>query len=70
MPDQWIQMEAPKKGLQEARQAFEAGTAIFVDVRGAETYRRAHIPGSISMPIKDLFRQSDRLPRDKGIIFV
>ncbi|HYY56972.1 MAG TPA: rhodanese-like domain-containing protein [Pyrinomonadaceae bacterium] len=62
---------APEDGVPritqaEARDAFEKGKAIFVDVRGEDSYRVGHIKGALWMP--DIAQRVKELPRDKMII--
>jgi len=46
--------DIPRVSMPEAKAAYDAGTAIFVDVREAEAYRERHITGAVSMPITEL----------------
>ncbi|HEV2912047.1 MAG TPA: rhodanese-like domain-containing protein [Pyrinomonadaceae bacterium] len=57
---------APRIALAEAHAALEKGTAIFVDVRGEDSYRVGHIKGARWMP--DIAQRIKELPRDKLII--
>lgn len=38
---------------EEAKAAWEARDALFIDARGQSEYDQAHIPGAISMPVSD-----------------
>ena len=40
--------------LPTAKEAFDSGSAVFVDVRPAESYALDHIPGARSIPLSDL----------------
>ena len=40
--------------LQDAKAAFDAGTAVFVDVRDSGSYSDAHIPGARLIPLNEL----------------
>lgn len=40
--------------LQDARDALDEGTAVFLDVRSSESYAASHIPGAISIPSTEL----------------
>ena len=51
-----------------AWQAFDAGTAVFVDVRGPSSYAAAHIPGAISMPLDELEERLGELDPQAWII--
>ena len=41
--------EVPRVGIEEAKAAFDDGSAVFVDVRSARDYELAHIPGAINI---------------------
>ena len=41
---------------------------IVLDVRPLEEYRAGHIPGAISVPLKELEAQLSMLPRDREIV--
>ena len=40
--------------LDDAKAAFDASTAVFVDVRASSSYEVSHIPGAVSIPLNDL----------------
>ena len=40
--------------LEDAKAAFDDGTAIFLDVRAESSYAASHIPTAISLPINEL----------------
>ena len=42
--------DVPRISLDDAKQHFDNGTAIFIDSRYAEDYEQAHIAGAISLP--------------------
>jgi hypothetical protein len=49
----------------EVKAAFEAGTAVIVDVRPADAFAQSHIPGALSIPLSDLGSRKDELnPQD------
>ena len=52
----------------DAKAAYDQGTAIFVDVRSAESYAAAHISGAISLPETELETRWTELSTDKLII--
>jgi len=60
--------EIPRVSLEEARAAYEAQEAIFVDVRGPEYYDQAHIPNAVSMPENELSARMVELDPSKWII--
>ena len=59
--------EVPRITLDEAKAAFDKGTAIFIDARAAEAYKDGHIKGAISVPIGSTDDFST-LPKGKTII--
>ncbi len=69
MAERLDQAHAPLIGLEAAKAEFDRGSALFADVRDYEEYRRSHIPGAISVPLKEIFRHLGELPRDRRIVF-
>lgn len=45
-----------------------AGSVVVLDVRPAEEYRAGHIPGAISVPLKELQQRLSELPADQEIV--
>jgi rhodanese-related sulfurtransferase len=43
----------PAVTLQEAREAYERGFALFVDARDPDFFEVGHIPGAVNLPVKD-----------------
>lgn len=60
--------EVKRIGQLDAKAAYDQGTAIFVDVRSAESYVSAHIIGSISLPETELESRWTELSTEKLII--
>jgi len=54
--------------LEEARRLFDAGAAVFVDVRAGDDYGAGHIPGALTITSRDLEAQLSALPPDVVII--
>jgi 3-mercaptopyruvate sulfurtransferase SseA len=46
--------EVPRISLEEARTAFDAEEAIFLDVRSPESYAQVHVTGAINIPLDQL----------------
>ena len=46
--------EIPRISLGESKTALDAGTAIFLDVRDADSYAASHVPGSLNIPLAEL----------------
>jgi len=51
-PDSVKQEE--RVSLADAKAAFDSGSAVFLDVRAAESYEVSHIPGALSIPLNEL----------------
>lgn len=66
--DQVSYPEVPRISLAEAKARYDAGTALFVDVRAQEEYDTAHIPNAISLPLADLEARYQELSQDAEII--
>ncbi len=60
--------EVPRISVEEAKARFDAGTAIFVDVRGSREYAAGHIPNAVLIPLPDLDERYRELPKDAEII--
>ena len=46
----------------------KSGEVTVLDVRPVEEFQAGHIPGAISLPLADLERRLDDLPRDKEVV--
>lgn len=46
----------------------QAGEVVVIDVRPADEYQSAHIPGALPIPLQELERRLSELPLDKGIV--
>jgi hypothetical protein len=44
----------PRISLEDALAAYQAGSALFLDVRDAQSYASRHVPGALSIPIEQL----------------
>ena len=54
---------------EQARKYFQDGSkALFVDVRPAGEFRQDRIAGAVSMPLEDLERKFQTLPKDRPIV--
>lgn len=47
----WMDFEIPDP--ETAKQVFDAGSALFVDVRSRDMFDEGHIPGAVSLPLGD-----------------
>lgn len=63
-----VSEEAPRISLEDAKKDFDAGTAIFVDSRPADSYKIEHIKGAINIPFADAETRWKEIPTDKKII--
>ena len=43
--------DVPRVSVQDAKAELDAGTAIMVDARPAESYNQEHVTGSINVPL-------------------
>jgi rhodanese-related sulfurtransferase len=62
-----------REGLQAVdREALLAkvrdGAVTVLDVRPSEEYRAGHLPGALSVPLKELERKLSELPRDREVV--
>jgi 3-mercaptopyruvate sulfurtransferase SseA len=61
-------VEARRVTIADAREALAKGTAVLVDVRGAESYAAEHAKGALSLPVNEVAARASELPKDKLII--
>jgi len=54
--------------LSTTKEAFDSGTAVFVDVRGEAYFQEGHIPGALSIPLNELEARLVELGQDDWII--
>ena len=52
----------------DAKKEFDAGTAVFVDVRAEAAYKMERIKGALNIPIETLDSQVSKLPKGKKLI--
>jgi hypothetical protein len=60
--------EASRAELDDARAAHEAGSAVFMDVRSADSYAASHIAGAVSIPLDEVEARLDELDPAARII--
>jgi 3-mercaptopyruvate sulfurtransferase SseA len=58
----------PRVNLPDARQAYESGAAIFVDVRDESSFKSGHISGALSIPLSALPDREGELDPNAWII--
>lgn len=56
--------DVPRARLSEAKAAFDAGDAVFIDVRSRITYDISHIPGALSIEIPEIEEETVNLDRE------
>jgi 3-mercaptopyruvate sulfurtransferase SseA len=57
--------DVPRVSLDEAKAAFDAGEAAFLDVRQGDDFAASHIPGALSISLSELeTRVSELEPSD------
>jgi rhodanese-related sulfurtransferase len=47
---------------------MRAGEVVLLDVRPAEEYRATHIAGAVSLPLEELERRLEELPRGRDVV--
>lgn len=55
-------------GIADARARFDAGTAVFVDVRSGSEYAAGHIPGALTITSQELEQRINSMPEGAVII--
>lgn len=55
-------------GVAAARERFDAGTAIFIDLRAGTEYAAGHIPGALTITSRELEQRINTLPPGAAII--
>lgn len=60
--------EIDRVSLADALTAFNANTAIFVDVRSADSFNLVRIPGAVNIPLEQIESAIPELERDAWII--
>jgi rhodanese-related sulfurtransferase len=53
-------------GPEELYRALESG-ALVVDVRTPAEYAAGHVPGAVNLPVEEVARWADTLPKDKPV---
>ena len=60
--------QVERVSLQDAKAAYDAGTAVFVDVRGDDSYNVSHITGALSIAEAELENRFSELDPNDWII--
>lgn len=59
---------APRVSLADAKAAYDAKSAVFVDVRPKASYDQGHIAGAVSLPLAEMDTGYTRLDPSRWII--
>jgi hypothetical protein len=59
---------AERISLQDAKAHFDAGTAIFLDVRPENSYARSHVTGAMHIVLEEVDARFKEIPQDQLII--
>lgn len=60
--------EISRVSLVDAKAAYDAQSAVFVDVRDTGSFASGHIKGALNIPLADLDTRANELPKDRWII--
>jgi hypothetical protein len=64
------QPQVSRVNLTQAKGAYDAGSAVFVDVRDKVYYDSSHIPGALSIPLNEIEQRLVELdPNDWLILY-
>ena len=56
--------------VEEAMQAWQQKTAVFIDVRTPEEYKAGHVPGAILIPLAELEQRLGEIPREPLVLLI
>ena len=56
--------------IEEAKKIFDDGKALFLDARGAKSYKTATIMGAMNVPVKQYPSLKNLMPNDKNALIV
>jgi hypothetical protein len=60
--------EIPRVNLEDAKAAFDSGSAVFVDVRAQASWQESHITGALSLPVNEIETRLGELDPGQWII--
>ena len=60
--------EVPRMTVEEAKKAYDAGSAVMVDARTADNYAKEHIKSAINITNGSPASEYEKLPKGKIII--
>jgi len=56
--------------MKEAVKAWQEQKVLFIDVRTLEEYRQGYIPGAVLIPLDELDKRMDEVPKDKKVLII
>ena len=59
--------EIQRVRLEDSKTAYDAGSAVFVDVRAVDSYNISHIPGALNIPLANTPERLGKLDKAKWI---
>lgn len=60
--------DIPRISIQDAKAAYDIGSAVFVDVRDAQSFAQSHIKGALSIPLDELPNRLNELKSSDWIV--
>lgn len=60
--------EIERVSLADALAAYNAGSAVFIDVRAADSYTQRHIPKALNIPLNEIAARAGELDPKEWII--
>lgn len=58
----------PRVSPDELAEELKAGSAVIIDVRDLESFKAAHLPGALQIPLQFVEGEIPYLPKDKKIV--
>ncbi|MBP2667763.1 MAG: sulfurtransferase [Firmicutes bacterium] len=56
--------------VEEAQRLWQNKEAIIIDVRTPGEYRDGHIPGVVNIPLDELEKRMNEVPKDKKVVLI
>ncbi len=60
--------QVQRVSLADAKAAYDAKSAVFLDVRDRSSFEQSHLPGAVNIPISDLATRMNELDPKSWII--
>jgi len=58
----------PRLTTADAHARWQAGAAVILDVRGRSEHAGGHIPGALNIPLPEIARRLDEIPKDATVL--